>query len=106
MLSLIQFQVRIGEHDWNATSEGKLQEMTIDVKKYTVHESYSTDTQQNDITVIELAKEVDLTIYTPACMAKTSDGTFAGKNAWLYGNFLLFFIIVMSSLIISNLKIN
>lgn len=79
------FKVRIGEHDWSTTSEGKLQEMTIDVKKYTVHESYSKDTQHNDITVIELAKEVDLTIYTPACLAKTSDGTFAGKNAWLYG---------------------
>ena len=59
--------------------------MTIDVKKYTVHESYNNDTQHNDITIIELAKEVNLTTYTPACMAKTSDGTFEGKKAWVYG---------------------
>jgi len=79
------FKVRIGEHDWSTTSEGKLKEITLDVKKYTVHESYSSEPTLNDIAVIELAKEVDLTIYTPACMAKTSDGTFAGKNALLYG---------------------
>ena len=35
---------------------------------------------------IELAKEVDLTTYTPACLAKTSDtATFDGKKAWVYG---------------------
>ena len=33
-------------------------------------------------------KEVDLTIYTPACMAKTSDTkTFNEKEAWVYGEF-------------------
>ena len=70
--------------------------MTLEVKKYTVHENYnnsltpnSNQYMHNDITVIELKQEVNLTIYTPACMAKTSDGTFAGKNAWLYGEIKL-----------------
>ena len=64
--------------------EGSLAEMTIDVASYANHESYSFP--DNDITIIELAQEVDLTTYTPACMAKTSDTTtFDGKNAWVYG---------------------
>ena len=60
--------------------------MTIDVVSFTNHESYNTPEMHNDITIIELAQEVDLTNYTPACMAKTSDTTtFDGKNAWVYG---------------------
>ena len=58
--------------------------MTIDVISYTNHESYNMP--NNDIVIIELAEEVDLTTYTPACMAKTSDTTtFDGKKAWVYG---------------------
>ena len=66
------------------TGEGSLTEKTIDVTKYTNHESFTMPT--NDIVVIELAEEVDLNVYTPACLAKTSDATtFDGKNAWIYG---------------------
>ena len=64
--------------------------MTINVTKYTNHEKYNAKTSENDITIIELAKEVNLTTYTPACMAKSSDNTtFDGKNAWLYGEIIL-----------------
>ena len=57
--------------------------MTIDVASYTNHENFTVD---NDISIIELAQAVDLTTYTPACLAKTSDTTtFDGKNAWVYG---------------------
>ena len=61
--------------------------MNIDVKNFWVHESYnSTHMPGYDIAVIELAQEVNLTTYTPACMAKTSDNTtFDGKTAWAYG---------------------
>ena len=35
-------------------------------------------------------EEVDLTTYTPACLAKTSDtNTFDGKKAWVYGETVL-----------------
>ena len=62
--------------------------MTIDVASYTNHESYSFP--DNDITIIELAQEVDLTTYPPACLAKTSDTTtFDGQKAWVYGEILL-----------------
>ena len=68
--------------------EGGLTEMTLDVASYTNHESYSFP--DNDITLIQLAQAVDLTTYTPACMAKTSDTTtFDGKNAWVYGEITL-----------------
>ena len=68
--------------------------MTIEVVKYTNHESY--EFPDNDITIIELAQEVDLTIYTPACMAKTSDSTtFDGKKAWVYGENVTVVIIII-----------
>ena len=71
----------------SSTGEGSLTEMTIDVASYSNHENYNHNTNNdNDITVIELAQEVNLTTYTPACMAKSSDtNTFDGKNAWVYG---------------------
>ena len=66
------------------TGEGSLTEMTIDVTSITNHENYVFP--DNDISIIELAWPVDLTTYTPACMAKSSDTTtFDGKNAWVYG---------------------
>ena len=70
------------------TGEGSLTEMTIDVTSYFNHESYSFP--DNDITIIELAEAVDLTTYTPACLAKTSDtATFDGKNATAYGEIMM-----------------
>ena len=66
------------------SGEGSLTEITIDVTKYTNHESFAMP--NNDITIIELAEAVDLNTYTPACMAKSSDTTtFDGKSAWIYG---------------------
>ena len=66
--------------------EGGLPEITIKVSRYTNHEHYRKRTHENDITLIKLAKEVDLSIYTPACLAKSTDtSTFNGKNALVYG---------------------
>ena len=66
--------------------EGSLGEKTFDVARFTNHESYNETNSHNDITVIELAQEVNLTTYTPACMAKTSDtNVFDGKRALVYG---------------------
>ena len=64
--------------------------MTIDVISLINHEDFISVTRGNDIAILELAEEVDLTTYTPACMAKTSDtATFDGKNAWAYGEIIL-----------------
>jgi len=79
-----QVKIIIGEHDISTPEWGGIGEMTIDVAKYTNHESFSYP--YNDITIIELAWEVDLSIYTPACLAKSSDTTaFDGKTALLTG---------------------
>ena len=57
---------------------------TIDVTKYTNHEDFTMP--NNDIVILELAEEVDLATYTPACLAKSSDTTtFDGKTALVYG---------------------
>ena len=66
-------------------------ELTPDVASYTIHENYNQNyTLNNDITLIELAQEVDLTTWTPACLAKSSDTTtFDGKNAWVYGEIII-----------------
>ena len=81
--------MRIGDHALNTTGEGNLKEMTVDIAKYTNHEDYDIKTQDYDITIIELAKEVDINTYTPACLAKTSDNnSFDGKMAWAYGEMI------------------
>ena len=78
----------IGGHNLENSGEGSLTELTIDVTKYTNHESFKIP--DNDITILELAEAVDLTTYTPACLAKTSDtNTFDGKNAWVYGEIIM-----------------
>ena len=81
---LTQLKVRLGEHNLVSLAEGSLTEKTIDVTKYTNHEDFAMP--NNDIVMLELAEEADLTVYTPACMAKTSDtDTFDGKTALVYG---------------------
>ena len=54
--------------------------------RYTNHEEYNSETKNNNIVILELAEEVDLATYTPACLAKSSDTTtFDGKTALVYG---------------------
>lgn len=66
--------------------EGSLAEKSLKVLRYSNHEEYNKRTYQHDITIIELVEAVDLAVYTPACLAKTSDTTtFYGKKALVYG---------------------
>jgi len=87
-LTTAQVKVRIGDHDLAATGETSIAEKTIAVSKITNHPSYAPagGSLNNDITVLELAEAVDLNVYTPACLAQTSDeATFYGKTAQVYG---------------------
>ena len=79
--------MRLGEHNISDTAEEILERKDIAVKRVTVHEEYKSGLSFNkDIAILELAEEVDLTEYTPACMAKAEDDTtFADKKAWAYG---------------------
>ena len=67
---MVHVQVIIGEHDISTIGEGSLPEKTIGVAAIFRHESYNAATRSNDIAVLELAEEVDLDTYTPACMAQ------------------------------------
>ena len=64
-------------------------EKTIDVKNFTNHESFNyqeTKSYAHDICILELAEEVDLSTYTPACLAMSTDTTtWDGKTALVYG---------------------
>ena len=79
------YVVRLGDHNMNRTGETQMPEKTIKIKRVFTHEDYKFKYQKNDIALLELAEEVDLNVYTPACIAKASDGTFEGMNAQVYG---------------------
>ena len=79
-------EARIGEHNFQATGETSIPTRTMSVSKIICHPKYDERTENNDIAVLQLAEEVDLNVYTPACMAKTSDeSSFYGKTAQVYG---------------------
>ena len=60
----------LGEHDLSTTGEGPLPEKRVGIAAIFRHESYNAATSSHDIAVLELAEEVDLDTYTPACMAQ------------------------------------
>ena len=92
--------MRIGDHDLLTDGDTTI-EKTIAVTNIFNHENYNPSSclkrglkshectfnpLNNDITLLELAEEVDINIYTPACLAQTSDtDTFNGKTAQVYG---------------------
>ena len=79
--------MRLGEHDLFLDTDTTIMK-DVKVKTIMNHENYkpATGSLNNDITVLELMEEVDLTTYTPACLAKTTDATaFDGKTALVYG---------------------
>ena len=81
-------KVKIGVHNIVRTEETII-EKTIGIANIFNHENFSTEddgTFINDISLLELEEEVDINIYTPACLAQTSDtNTFNGKTAQVYG---------------------
>ena len=77
----------MGEHDVRNATGNILARKEIAVKQAIIHEAY--DPLKNDIAILELTEEVDLTEYTPACMARSDDGTFEDKKAWAYGESII-----------------
>lgn len=77
-------EVVLGEHDFNAENESKLGRIVVKVSQIIKHPDYDTSNFNRDIALLKLSEEVDLTTYTPACLAKTQDN-YEGKNAWVYG---------------------
>ena len=102
---LFKVNVRIGDHDLLTDGDTTI-EKTIAVTNIFNHENYnpssclkrglkshdmSATCLNNDITLLELAEEVDINIYTPACLAQTSDKhTFCDKIAQVSAEFQIY----------------
>ena len=80
--------VKLGDHVVDVSGETQIPEKIIRVSQIFMHEGYNDvlDDKDNDIAVLELSEDADLNVYTPACMARSSDGTtFDGMMAQVYG---------------------
>ena len=76
--------VVLGDHDITDSEESVIAK-NINVEYYFNHPQYVRDIIDiNDITMVKLAEEIDLNIYTPACLANTGD-SFTGRYGWTYG---------------------
>ena len=80
----IEIEVSIGDHKLDTTNETG-REKRVKVKSIKKHYKWDRDrgvTHGYDIAILELEVEVDLTIHTPACLAKLTEGTrFYGERA-------------------------
>ena len=63
-------QVVIGDHNNLVQGETVLEEKTLDLAEIIVHEEYTGKVIENDIALIELAEEVDISVYNPVCRHK------------------------------------
>ena len=75
--------VMLGEHNFSKTEENQ---RIHDVLHIFPHEYFYASTKTHDIAVLELASPVNLTMFTPACLSKTSDGELTdGLECQVYG---------------------
>ena len=81
--------IRIGDHDLNHSGEELITPKFVNVKAVTIHPRYDGYIHHGfDISILELEEELDLAIYTPACLAKSDDNTttsLVGKMATIAG---------------------
>ena len=85
--------ILIGAHRIGGAWDTNLPRKFVNVKTIINHPKYDQKIGQTsvisngyDITILELEEEVDLEVYTPACLAETSDGTaFDDKTATTAG---------------------
>ena len=76
----------VGDHNIFMSDETVLPESKIAITGYKIHERFNQKTFDADLCIIRLAREVNINIYTPVCLARTADrDRFYGKIAWAYG---------------------
>merc|ERR1712142_235598 len=77
-------EIVLGDHDNTVDDETDITK-TIKLDSYIKHPNWNVNGDFDaDIVMLKLAEEVDLNIFTPACLAKTGQ-TFVGMKAWAYG---------------------
>ena len=83
-----EISVMVGEHNRWQQGETNIPEKRIDVKRIINHPNYDQPMNAfwvgprlgHDISILELVEEVDLNVYTPACLAEAADfHTYDGK---------------------------
>ena len=76
-----EIEVSIGDHKLDTTNETG-REKRVKIKSIKKHYKWNQPTNGYDIAILELEEEVDLTKYTPACLAKLTEGTkYDGEKA-------------------------
>ena len=81
-------EILLGDHNVEESGETFLKEKKIGVVNLHHHPEYVEDELNSpwDITVVELAESVDLNVYTPACLARTTDkDKFVGRKGTIAG---------------------
>ena len=61
----------------------------VGVEEVFVHEGFDYDTFDNDISLIKLAREVDLDLFTPVCLPR-GDMNKDNANVWITGEVVFF----------------
>ena len=83
-----EVSVAVGEHHLWQQGETNIPTKRIDVKRIINHPNYDQPMNAfwvgprlgHDISILELVEEVDLNVYTPACLAEAADfHTYDGK---------------------------
>jgi len=82
---LDKIKVILGDHDKKLKNGTFLERKIFGVVDVIVHENYKRK-NGSDIALLELAEEVDTSVYTPACLPKQStDETYENKTATAIG---------------------
>ena len=77
-------EIRLGEHQRDTINETLITK-DFNVEKIVLHPDYNTPSWlSNDIALLKLAEDVDLSVYSPACLPDT-DEDFTGQLATLAG---------------------
>jgi len=87
-VSASQLTVILGDHNLYVSGDGNRQ--VIGVSQLINHPQYVQATFQNDLSLLKLASNADLNLYTPACLP-TQGQSFVGKTAFAYGWGTIFF---------------
>ncbi|CAH2330716.1 serine protease 27-like, partial [Pelobates cultripes] len=81
--SVDKFKILIGYYNLTQPTSNSV---VVLVKSYTIHPSYSSDTNFGDIAVVELKHPVNFTNYIqPICVPSSNETFPGGKMCWVTG---------------------